>query len=301
MKLAIVLIDSPERDVSARSAKAVASAARQAGFDVIEISLIDDLAGLDKIPKGMVVLPISHGVNAEDGWVQTELEKRGLPFLGSDSQSSKNCFDKWRARQMFIGAGIKMPEAVRVNRESFSKQALAQKPYVLKILSGGSSIGTLIARDPLAVKQSQIDELFDMENDAVLEELIEGAEITVPILDHKALPVIEIIPPTDGEFDYDNKYNGATQEIVPPENVPADVQKKAQEIAEKVHRTMGCRHLSRTDFMVDKAGDLFALEINTMPGLTDQSLYPKAAAAAGMDMPALITKFVELVKRDYSI
>jgi D-alanine-D-alanine ligase len=128
-----------------------------------------------------------------------------------------------------------------------------------------------------------------------------GNEITVPILDQKALPVVEIVPPDNEEFDYDNKYNGRSQELCPPLSVPRETQKQAQELAEKVHKTMGCRHLSRVDIMIDKAGKLYVLEINTMPGMTDQSLYPKSALVAGMMMPDLMTKFVELVKRDYSI
>jgi D-alanine-D-alanine ligase len=301
VKIAVLLIDSPERDVSAKSAKAVADAARTAGFDVSEIDLKSGPSALDEISKDSVVLPISHGVNAEDGWVQAELEKRGLPFLGSNSHSSKNCFDKWTARTILSGAGIVMPKAVRVTKETFKNDELSRKPFVLKILNGGSSIGTLIARDPLKVKQSEIDAIFEMENEAVLEQLIEGSEITVPVLDKKALPVIEIIPPPNAEFDYDNKYNGATQELLPPKNVSIEIQKESQIIAERVHQIMGCRHLSRTDFMVDRNGDLFVLEINTMPGMTDQSLYPKSAAVAGLPMPQLVKKFVELVKRDFKL
>src|ERR1700690_4106564 len=141
MKVAVLLIDSPEREVSARSAKAVATAARTSGFEVVEVDLTNGLSPLDDMPKDTIVMPISHGVNAEDGWVQAELEKRGLPFLGSGSQSSKNCFDKWIARTMLEKANVEMPEAVRVTKESFNKEALSKKPYVLKVLNGGSSIG----------------------------------------------------------------------------------------------------------------------------------------------------------------
>ena len=301
MKVIVLLIDSPERDVSARSAKAVANAARAAGFEVAEINLLDGISILDTIAKDSVVMPISHGINAEDGWIQSELEKRGLSFLGSGSLSSENCFDKWKARTILEKAGIKMPAAVHVTKDSFNEQKLAKNPYVLKILHGGSSIGTLIVRNPAEVEQSKINEIFNMEKTAVLEELIAGTEITVPMLDQLALPVIEIIPPPEQEFDYENKYNGATQELLPPKNVSADIQMKAQKITEHVHRTMNCRHLSRTDFMLDREGNLYVLEINTMPGMTDQSLYPKAAKVAGMEMPALVTKFVEMVKHDYNL
>lgn len=139
-----------------------------------------------------------------------------------------------------------------------------------------------------------------MGDGVIIEKLIEGTEATVPILDKKALPVIEIVPPPDGEFDYDNKYNGQTQEICPPDSLSQDLQKQAQELAEQAHKTMGCRHLSRVDMMIDKDGKIYLLEVNTIPGLTAQSLYPKSAQAAGISMPQLITKFAELVQRDYT-
>jgi D-alanine-D-alanine ligase len=128
----------------------------------------------------------------------------------------------------------------------------------------------------------------------LLEELIEGVEITVPVLGDKALPVVEIIPPVGGEFDYENKYNGATQELCPPPHVSAEKQKEAQSVAERIHKEVGARHISRTDLILDKNGKLWVLEINTMPGLSDQSLTPLAAKAAGMDMQQLVQKFLQM-------
>jgi D-alanine-D-alanine ligase len=189
--------------------------------------------------------------------------------------------------------------AVLVDREEYKKAPLAAKPHVLKVNHGGSSIGTLIVRNVQTVSPADIDTLFNLENQAVLEQLIEGTEITVPVLDKSALPVIEIRPPANSEFNYENKYNGQSAEICPPESVSQAVQKRAQEIAQKVHSVMGARHISRVDIMIDKAGNLYVLEINTMPGMTDQSLYPKSANVSGLTMPNLVKKFVQLVKRDY--
>lgn len=293
--------DSPEREVSLRSAKAVANAAKKAGLDVMEKDPANGVGFLDSLERGTIIFPILHGKNGEDGVIQAEIEKRNLPFLGSGSQSSKDCFDKWLTRQKLEEANIVMPEGARVTRETYGSEPLSKKPHVLKVLNGGSSIGTLIVRDPLKIYPADIDKLFQLEDSAILEELIEGTEITVPVLDKGALPVIEIVPPENAEFDYENKYNGATQEIVPAENVLEDIQRQAQRITEQIHEVMECRHLSRTDFIIDKKGKLFALEINTIPGLTDQSLYPKSAKVAGYDMPALVAKFVELVNRDYNL
>ena len=289
---------SPERQVSLRSAKNIANAARAAGFEVQEADPADGFSILDGL-KDTVVFPILHGKNGEDGVIQKELEDRKLPYLGSSSQASAECFDKWQSRTLMQEAGIPMPKAYLVNEKTYRTQALASLPHVLKIVHGGSSIGVLIVRDPSKVAEHEINEIFAMEEQAVLEELIGGTEITIPILGNKALPVIEIRPPTNAEFDYENKYNGATAELCPAESVSAELQAQARVLAEKVHQATNCRHLSRVDMMLDKSGQLYVLETNIMPGLTEQSLYPKAAAVAGYDMPKLIKQFVDLVKQDF--
>lgn len=141
-------------------------------------------------------------------------------------------------------------------------------------------------------------ELFDAlrrHKEMLIEELIDGAEITVGVLNNEALPVVEIIPPKDQEFDYENKYNGATQELCPPENISAGVQTRAQALAVEVHAITQCRHLSRTDMMIDADGELYVIDTNTIPGLTDQSLYPKAASAAGYSWKKLIDTFLTYI------
>lgn len=293
--------NSPEREVSLRSAKSVATAAREAGFEVIEADPASGPSIFDNLPSDTVVFPILHGEGGEDGALQLELEKRGLPFLGSDSKSSKKCFDKWDTRKILESKGIVIPKGNLVTKETYESDELRARPHVLKVRRGGSSIGTLIARNPRSVKVEQINEIFALATEAVIEELIEGSEITVPVLDQKALTVIEIRPPEGLEFDYENKYNGQTAEICPPQSILAEVQKKAQAIAEEVHKAMSCRHLSRVDIMIDKSEGLFVLEINTIPGLTDQSLYPKSAKVAGLSMPELVKSFADLIKRDYSL
>ncbi|HSW78855.1 MAG TPA: D-alanine--D-alanine ligase [Candidatus Babeliales bacterium] len=295
--------DSPEREVSLRSAKAVAEAARMAGYEVEEADPKYDLQKLDKISKATIVLPILHGINGEDGAIQRELEKRQLPFLGSDSKSSETCFDKWLTHQKLAAAGLTMPRAALVTNATYLDEPLVREPHVLKIVHGGSSIGTLPIPfpDPPPLKNKFVDDIFKLEEEAIVETMIDGKEITVPILDGYALPVIEIIPPDEGGFNYENKYNGRTQEIVPPKSIPEEVQINARLMAEKVHKTMGCRHLSRIDFMVNKNNKLYILEANTMPGMTEQSLFPKSAAVNGMSMPQLVNKFIDMVKRDYNL
>ncbi len=293
--------DSTERDVSIRSAKAVTEALKEAGFSVTEADPNGGDAMYENLPSGTIVFPILHGTGGEDGKIQQVLEAHKLPYLGTTSQPSAVCFSKWRSREALQAAGLPVARGAFVTKETYPGHELTKKPHVLKVDKGGSSIGTLIVRDPTAITDQAVTTVFALGSEAVLEELVEGVEITVPILDTDALPVIEIRPPTDKEFDYENKYNGATQELCPPVSVDRQIQASAQALAKEVHQALGCRHLSRTDIIVRPDNSLVVLEINTMPGLTDQSLYPKSARVAGITMPELMKKFVALVQRDYGI
>lgn len=293
--------DSPEREVSLRSAAAVATAAKTASFDVQEADPARGLGFLEGLDPKTVILPILHGRGGEDGSLQIELERRNLAFLGSGSQSSANCFDKWKSLLTFKENGIPVADGLLVTKETYKDSPIAKKPHVLKVVHGGSSIGTLIVRDPAMVSAQEIEKIFAMENQAIAESLIEGTEATIPVLDQSALTPIEIIPPPAGEFDYENKYNGQTQELCPPKSVSVQKQEELKRLAEKVHSVMGCRHLSRVDIMMDKRANPYVLEINTIPGLTDQSLFPKSAAVAGLSMPDLVSFFVAMVRRDYKL
>lgn len=290
---------SDERDVSLRSSAEVIDAIKSLGLDV---EFFDPKVSDDYLSAGPedIVLPILHGKFGEDGTLQRELEARSIPFLGADSQSSEKSFDKWQTRQILEANGIPVPEGAFINFEEYQNHTLAVRPHVIKLTDGGSSIGTHIIREPEKQDIGQIRQFFG-DQKMVVEQLIEGIETTVSILDKTALPVVEIHPPTDGEFDYENKYNGATKEICPPASLGEPMQKEIQALAEKVHHVMGCRHFSRVDIMVDNQPKLYVLEINTIPGLTAQSLYPRSAGAAGISMEQLVMKLIELVARDYSL
>lgn len=291
--------NSPEREVSLRSAGSVAAAAKTSGYEVLEIDPKYDLEKLNEISKETIVFPILHGEGGEDGSIQKLLEDKGFAYLGSDSQSSADCFDKWITRQKLMTANITMPQGALVTESTYHNEPLSRHPHVLKVVKGGSSIGTYLVPDPSNIDNQKVDQIFKLDDQAVVEELIVGTEVTVPILDQSALSVIEIIPPKDEEFDYENKYNGRTQELCPPKTVSGQAQKQAQTIAENVHKVMNARHLSRVDIMIDQSNKMYVLEINTIPGLTDQSLYPKSADVAGIPMPQLISRFADIVKRDF--
>ena len=235
-----------------------------------------------------------HGENCEDGVIQTELEKLGFKYLGADSKVSKLCFDKVIFKEAANKLGILLPKDEIVDKKTFFNSKLIKSPFVLKPIDGGSSIDTFIVRDISKIPKD-ITNALNKHSKMLLEELIDGDEITVPVLDGSALPVIEIIPPKSQEFDYENKYNGQTQELCPPKNVTVKLQKQAQKIAETLHKGLGVRHLSRSDFIVAKDAKVYTLELNTIPGMTNQSLYPKSAKAAGISMKELVNRFLKMV------
>jgi D-alanine-D-alanine ligase len=295
MKVLVLLGgNSSEREVSLRSGQAVSAALKETGHEVVEYDPKQGYEGLESfVGKVECVFPILHGKGGEDGTIQAELEELGFKYLGADAKVSKICFDKQQFKNELKKLSILTPKSEIVTTNSIQHSPLVQKPYVLKPLDGGSSLDTFIIRD--IANNSYNSDVFDHYQLMLLEELIEGTEITVPVLGNQPLPIIEIIPPQGKEFDYENKYNGSTQELCPPRHVSAEKQKESQLLAERVHNSVGVRHLSRTDVIVDEGGALWVLELNTIPGMTPQSLFPKAAAVAGLNMQQLVHRFLEMV------
>jgi D-alanine-D-alanine ligase len=291
--------DSPEREVSLRSAQAVYESCKAAGYE--NTSLLDPSAGMDlliaAIKDSGVVLPIMHGEKGEDGWIQKIIEAEGKPFLGATSQVSEVTIDKVATKNSLPKIdGVNLAKSTVVSINNY-EQVLADLgySYVLKPITGGSSIDTYVVRGRDAHLAKNYSEVFGRHKTMMAEELIEGIEITVPIFGDKALEVIEIIAPEGAEFDYTNKYNGKSQELCPSPNVPKDIQDLAKSTSLAIHNEIGVRHLSRVDFIWSPDMGLYFLEINTIPGLTKTSLYPKSALVAGMDMPTLVDELIKLV------
>lgn len=295
MKIAVLAGgDSSEREVSLRSGSAVQAALAASGHVAKIIDPASQAMDSALAQNFAVAFPIIHGKGGEDGHLQQQLEQVNLPYVGTGVAASRLCFHKWDWRQFVGPHGIPLAEGDLVDSDSIWEHELAKKPFVLKPVDGGSSIDTVIVRDAKNLPESQLRDVLARHRRMLIEQLIEGIEITVGVLDNTALPVIEIVPPTEGEFDYENKYNGASQELCPPEHVSEDVQETAQKLAEKVHQLCECRDLSRTDMIVKSDGSLVVLEINTLPGMTDQSLFPKAAATAGIPMSELCNRLVHM-------
>lgn len=294
LKIAVLMGGySAEREVSLRSGGAAAAALRSLGCEVHEVD-VRDKNFVVPTPIDVVFIAL-HGTGGEDGVIQAILEQKGLPFTGSDSASSRRAFDKVESKAIFVKAGLKIARDAVMNRGSAPtapiSEAILPFPRVIKPSRQGSSIGIHIVRGEAGMA-SALKDSFEQDDTVLVEEFIDGRELTVGILGERALPAIEIRP-KNGWYDYANKYTkGATEYLVP---APIDdvLLKRVQVEALKAHRSLGCRDISRSDFRVDSKGETYILETNTIPGMTETSLLPKAAAAAGISFPQLCLTLVE--------
>ena len=283
-----------EREVSLRSAEIVRMALAELGHEVGFIDLNEgEAAVLAAAAAAELVLPIVHGTDGEDGSLQELLDRSNTPYLGSNAAVSRLCFDKVQFKALLSQNGILVPDGEVVTAATFGQSRLARAPFVLKPIAEGSSVGVMVARS-LPFDGARAAELLARYDRMLVEELIVGVEITVPVLGDEALPVVEILPPEGQEFDYANKYNGASRELCPAVSLDEATQGRARALALRVHELAGVRHLSRTDMIVTHEGGVYVLEINTMPGLTAQSLLPRSAAVAGLDFVELVERLVEL-------
>jgi len=284
----VVLKGGPgsEREVSLRSGASVAKALRSVGHSVEEI----DLRGTDvEIPPGTeLVFNLIHGTFGEDGHLQHLLESRGIPYTGEGSSESHVAFDKILTKKALEDFGVPTP---RWEILSEGEQPTLPLPIVIKAPRQGSSVGVHLIHSPEQVAPALIDCLLHG-GEILVEELVSGRELTVGILGGQALPVVEIRP-REGFYDYTNKYTkGETEYLVPAPLSPAETD-AVQRVALAANRALGLKVYCRVDVMLTPGGPT-VLEINTIPGMTETSLLPKAAAASGLDFTALCLKIAEI-------
>lgn len=281
---------SAEREVSLNSGRTAAAALRRAGWNASEVEV--DSAGDFSLPENCAVAFIAlHGRFGEDGTVQQMLEERGVIYTGSGPAASALAMDKTLAKRKFVEAGIPTPRWVVVERD-LRPAGDWPLPAVVKPAREGSSVGISIVENAAELNEACL-QAWHHDDRLLVEEYVRGREFTVGILGDRALPVIEI---RTGHkfFDYRAKYTtGAAEEIVPAP-VDALTAARMQDWARRAHDCLGCRDMSRVDVMMDEAGNLFVLEVNTIPGLTPNSLLPKAAAAAGLSFQDLCDRIVAL-------
>lgn len=284
---------SAEREVSLRSGAAVAGALRRLGHTVTELDPVD--RGWRLPPGTDVVMLALHGTYGEDGTVQAELEALGVPYTGCGPEASRVAFDKWLTKQRCIEAGVPTPRHAVLEASPATWPAGWQPPVVLKPLRQGSSVGLEFVdrREDFAAALARS---LQHDRAVLLEERIVGPETTVGILDDRPLPVVEVVP-RSGAYDYTNKYTAGRTDYFCPARLSATVTAQVQAVALGAYRAVGGRDYARVDVMVAPDERPFVLEVNTLPGMTELSLLPKAAAAAGLSFEALCQRLIELAWR----
>ncbi len=251
-----------------------------------------------------VVFNALHGQFGEDGGVQQILDKIKIPYTGSGCMASALGMNKVLSREFFQEAGLKIPRAIVVkSRENLEETAMKifqtiHPFWVVKPSSSGSSIGVSIVKNFHDLIPA-INRAFDFSDEAIIEEYIKGKEATCGILEnfrgeeHYALPVIEIVPPSHRSFfDYECKYDGTSREIC-PSHFDIPTKREIENVAKMAHRALGCADYSRADMIVSNKG-VYLLEINTLPGLTSESLVPKSAEVVGLEFPQLLEHLINL-------
>lgn len=295
---------SAEREVSLRSGAAATAALEKAGYAVATLDVRREartlVAGIEAT-KPAVVFNALHGRFGEDGRVQGLLDIMGIPYTHSGMLASALAMDKPVAKRLFADAGIPVPEGRVVTRVEASAADVLPRPYVLKPLNEGSSVGVHVVKqgdnaDPLGGSE------WTFGDQVLAERFIPGREITVAVMGDRALGVTEITSDR-GFYDYTAKYAPGGSRHLVPAPLPPDIYAEAQRLAVLAHDTLGCRGVSRADLRYDdtrpgEPGRLYVLEVNTQPGMTDTSLVPELAAHAGISFPELVTWMVENARCD---
>jgi len=290
---------SAEREVSLTSGKAVAAACERLGYRVTALDMGRNVAARLAELKPDVVFNALHGTPGEDGSVQGMLDLMGIPYTHSGLTTSAVAIDKQLTKTLLTKAGIRMPGGRVVESESIFAGDPLPRPYVLKPVNEGSSVGVAIVTDgcnygnPISREAKGPWQEFD---ELLAEPFIPGRELTVSVLNGEALAVTEL-QPTQGFYDYEAKYtDGLTRHVVPAPIHP-DATREAMEMAVNAHNALGCRGVSRADFRYDdttgEPGTLYLLEVNTQPGMTPLSLVPEQATYRGISFDALVGMLIE--------
>ena len=285
----VVLMGGPgsEREVSLRSGAAVARAFRGAGYRVTEV----DVQGPDfELPPGTdLCINMIHGTFGEDGQIQSILDRRGIAYTGEGEAGSRIAFDKLSSKKLFVAAGVPTP---RWEVLAPGAKPTLPLPVVVKAPREGSSVGVHLVREAGQLEAALAD-CANLDREILVEELIEGRELTVGVVGDRALAVVEIRP-HEGFYDYAHKYTKGASEYFCPAPLDEATTRRVQETALAAHRALGLEVYSRVDILLRADGEPFVLETNTIPGMTETSLLPKAAAAVGVDFLALCEEIARL-------
>jgi D-alanine-D-alanine ligase len=298
---------SSEAEVSRASAKSIARALEEKGHIVARVEL--DVYASESLRTGGydVVFPITHGAVGEDGCLQGALEVLGVPYVGSGVLSSAVAMDKPTAKLVFASRGLPIARGRAFSPKDGSATACADTArrdvgarLVVKPAANGSAIGVARFKESASTAEiaTAIEAAWGLGEDALLEHFADGREVTCGVLDVgeiRALPPTEILADKDAFYTYEARYAPGRSRHLCPAPLGDALTARVQDVAVAAHRALGCRDLSRVDFVIGDADDASAvtlLEVNTLPGFTDTSLYPEAAGVAGMTLPELCDAFV---------
>jgi len=291
---------SAEREVSLCSGKAVEAALRAQGLELEAIDVGSDIGERLKEKRVELAFIALHGRGGEDGTIQGLLECLGVAYTGSGILASALAMNKLYSKQLFQFSGLPTPpyRALRSGDDPASSALVSELglPVVVKPLEEGSTIGVSIVREQGELELA-FQRAFDHGSCILVEKYVPGKEITVGILGEEPLPPIEIVP-ASGFYDYRAKYTAGAAQYLVPAPLPRLLLSRIQEVGMNAHRALGCRGFSRVDLRLDDDGIPYVLEVNTVPGMTETSLLPKAAAAAGYDFCALTRKILELALQE---
>jgi D-alanine-D-alanine ligase len=291
---------SSEAEVSRSSALAVSTSLESAGHQAVRLELDAYLSESLRTGGYDVVFPVAHGAVGEDGSLQGLLEVLGLPYVGSGVLASAIAMHKRVSRVLFERAGLRVANGFAVGRgdaRQASARALREigRRLVVKPSAQGSAIGVARLDDPASADEvaRAIEAVWAIDEFAIIEHFARGREVTCGVLELEwvtALPPTEIISPNDPFYTYEARYAPGRSVHVCPANLDPEVFRRVQSVAAAAHTALGCRDLSRVDFVVGDTGDpelVTLLEVNTLPGMTATSNYPEAAAIVGFSMPSL--------------
>ena len=288
---------SAEREVSLNSGKACAAAAERAGYRVSRVDVSRDVAADLRALKPDVALNMLHGRPGEDGTLPGLLEIMGLPYSHSGVLASAIAMKKDIAKTVLKAAGVPVPGGTVVERRAAAKEHLLPRPYVIKPVAEGSSVGVFIVREDHAHPPQELTRAdWKFGARVLVEPFIPGKELTCAVMGDHALGVIEIVSATKF-YDYEAKYAPGGSRHPLPAPVSADVYEECRRLALAAHRALGCRGVTRADFRYDDAqaglAGLACLEVNTQPGMTETSLVPELAAHEGISFEQLVAWMIE--------
>jgi D-alanine-D-alanine ligase len=293
---------SLERQVSLRSGARVEDALAQGGHDVIPMDAGDDLVRRLKKERADVAFIALHGADGEDGTVQELLEILAIPYTGPGVSACRRSMDKAAAKEELRAAGIATPDWVSFSQTAFADLGAADAleeieerlgfPLVVKPARGGSSLGVRFAAARDDVPQAIVSAL-SYDDRVVLERHVDGRELSVSMLAGEALPIVEVRPRDEDRYSYEARYEIGRTEFVCPAELDGDSESAVREAASRTWESLACEGFARVDLMLDAEGPQ-VLEVNAVPGLTDTSLFPMAAEAAGIGFEELCERVVAL-------